>query len=251
MKKSKIYLQKNSDEKKSRTNLQGNFEKSPVSRDEKLDNLGLYLSRKNLSRILFIDELYQKIVDVPGVILEFGCRWGQNLAIYTNLRGIYEPYNYTRKVVGFDTFSGFTRVEEKDGGHPIIEKGAYDVVSGYEDYLQQVLTLHETENPLSHIQKFELIQGDASQTLNQYLKKHPETVIAMAYFDMDIYRPTTECLKLIQPHLVKGSLLGFDELNSPVFPGETIALKEVMPLNTLRLRRSRFSTYPCYAIWGE
>lgn len=34
--------------------------------------------------------------------MEFGVRWGQNLALFESFRGIYEPYNYNRKIVGFD-----------------------------------------------------------------------------------------------------------------------------------------------------
>ena len=40
-----------------------------------------------------MNELYQKTLDVTGDILEFGCRWGQNLSLFLNFRGIYEPYN--------------------------------------------------------------------------------------------------------------------------------------------------------------
>ncbi len=53
---------------------------SPLPAAELQNNLGLYLKRQSLSRILFMHELYQKIVPVHGVIMDFGTRWGQNLA---------------------------------------------------------------------------------------------------------------------------------------------------------------------------
>ena len=34
------------------------------------------LKRMALSRIIYYNELYQKIIDVPGVICEFGVQWG-------------------------------------------------------------------------------------------------------------------------------------------------------------------------------
>lgn len=40
---------------------------------------------------------------------------GRDLPLFVNLRGIYEPYNYTRKIVCFDTFIGFQHLDEKDG----------------------------------------------------------------------------------------------------------------------------------------
>jgi len=60
-------------------------------------------------------ELYQNIINVHGNIVEFGTRWGTNLALFESFRGMYEPYNYTRKIVGFDTFEGFSGIDGKDG----------------------------------------------------------------------------------------------------------------------------------------
>ena len=70
------------------------------------------LKRQSLSRILYHDFLYQKIVNVPGVICEFGVQWGATLAQLINLRGIHEPFNHSRKVYGFDTFEGFPEVSD-------------------------------------------------------------------------------------------------------------------------------------------
>ena len=75
------------------------------------------------------------------------------------------------------------------------------------------------------------------KTVHNYLKENPHTVIALAYFDFDIYQPTKICLNAIRNHLVKGSVLGFDELNDEDSPGETIALMETFGLNSINLRR--------------
>jgi hypothetical protein len=64
------------------------------------------LKRQSLSRILYYNNLYQKIIDIPGVICEFGVQWGATLAQLINLRGMYEPFNHGRKIFGFDTFEG-------------------------------------------------------------------------------------------------------------------------------------------------
>jgi hypothetical protein len=49
------------------------------------------LKRIALSKVIYYYELYQKILDVPGVICEFGVQWGSTLALLQNLRGMYEP----------------------------------------------------------------------------------------------------------------------------------------------------------------
>ncbi len=114
-----------------------------------------------------------------------------------------------------------------------------------------MLEYHEQESPIAHIKKHQLVKGDASKTVPDYLDAHPETIVALAYFDFDIYEPTKACLERIIPHLTKGSVLAFDELNYATFPGETVALREVLGTNALRLRRSPFSGYQSFAVWGE
>jgi hypothetical protein len=88
---------------------------TPVPDDELLPNIGLFLTSKNLSRILFFYEIYKKILHLHGIIAEFGVRWGQTLSIMSALRGIFEPFNRHRKIVGFDTFEGFKGLCDRDG----------------------------------------------------------------------------------------------------------------------------------------
>jgi hypothetical protein len=226
----------------------GLFENCPIPENERLRNLGLFLNRQSLSRILFMRDLYERIIDVHGIIVEFGVRWGQNLALFESFRGIYEPYNFNRKIVGFDTFEGFPSVHEKDGKADIASVSAYSVTQNYEQYLTRVLDYHEKESPLSHIKKYELVKGDAGKTVEEYLQKNPETIIALAYFDFDIYEPTRKCLEAIRGHLTKGSVVGFDELNWHDFPGETLAFKEVFGLDKYRIMRSPLNPSPSYIV---
>lgn len=229
-----------------RKDVAGQLRNSTIPDMELLDNLGLFLRRPALSRILYIDELYRKMVDVHGVIMEFGVRWGQNLALFESLRGIYEPYNYNRKIIGFDTFQGFVGVEPEDGDK--VKTGDYSVTEHYEQKLSSLLDFHESESPISHIKKYELVKGDASETIQLYLDKHPETIISLAYFDFDLYKPTRDCLQAIMEHTTKGSIIAFDELNSSAFPGETIAVKEVLGLNQYAIKRSPLNPLCSYIV---
>lgn len=241
-KKTGIKTYDSSEERLIRNQLMKHFKECPIPEEQVLSNLGLFLNSKNLSRILFMDYLYRQIIDTQGIIIEFGTRWGQNLALFSALRGIYEPFNRHRKIVGFDTFKGFPSISEKDGKSDMMKKGELAVTKEYIIYLSEILEFHEKDNPLGHIKKFELRAGDASHELKEYLKDHPETIVALAYFDFDLYEPTKKCLEAIRPHLVKGSVLGFDELNDIDSPGETIALREVFGLNNIKLRRYRYAS---------
>lgn len=224
------------------------FRECPIPDSEMLSNLGLFLNSKNLSRILFMNHLYRQITDVQGIVIEFGVRWGNNTSVLAALRGIYEPFNRHRKVVGFDTFKGFPDITEKDGTSKLMRVGSDSVSENYVAYLDKILSLQEAGNPLAHIKKYELVAGDATVELQKYLEAHPETIVALAYFDFDLYEPTRKCLDIIRPYLVKGSVLGFDELNDPDSPGETVALKEVFGLNNVALKRYAHASRVSYFV---
>lgn len=220
----------------------------PIPPAEILSNLSLFTNRSELSRTLFLTSLYQKIINVPGVVMEFGCRWGRNLALWMTCRTIYEPFNISRTVIGFDTFAGFPSVAAQDGESVMLGKGKLAVTPEYEAYLEELLSVHEQLSPQNHIKRFELIKGDVTETLARYFENHPEIIVALAYFDVDLYEPTKECLHLLQDRLTIGSVLGFDELNLAEYPGETLALREVVGLNRYRLQRDPMSGHRSFLV---
>jgi hypothetical protein len=216
------------------------YARSPLPAEQLLVNPGLYMRSSVLAKLLYVNELYQKIVKVPGAIMEFGVWWGQNLALFESLRAVYEPYNHSRKVVGFDTFTGYPAIGNEDGHSAVAQVGTYGVADGYEKYLEELLDYHQRENVMGHIKKYEIVKGDVTQTIDKYLSEHSETMIALAYFDLQLYEPTRKCLQAIRPYLTRGSVVALDELNCAEFPGETQALREVWGLDSFRLTRSEF-----------
>lgn len=68
---------------------------------------------------------------------------------------------------------------------------------------------------------------------------------------MDLFKPTKDVLNKIKPRLAKGSMLVFDELNCPSFPGETLALSEELGLNNATLYKSKFQPYSSWMFYGE
>jgi hypothetical protein len=199
------------------------------------NNSLMFSDRLSISRILYFDNLYRQIVGRTGIICEFGVLYGATVSLLTNLRGIYEPYNFLRRIVGFDTFAGFpgqlTDEEKKLGW----ESGDFGVPDGYEATLAALLDAHEAYSPINHKRKFELVKGDVTLTFDAWLEANPSAVIALAIFDMDIYTPTKHVLERILPRMPRGAILAFDELNYPLFPGETQALREVLGLHNLIL----------------
>lgn len=205
------------------------------------------LKRQSLSRLLYWDFLYKKILNTTGVICEFGVHWGATLATLGNLRGMYEPYNHSRHIFGFDTFAGFAAVAEEDG--PIHQVGDFSTPAGYQEQLEEILRLQESFSPVSHLQKFQLIRGDASKTSLQWLEDNPHAIVSMLILDMDVYEPTRDVLAAIRPRLTRGSIIVFDELSCPNWPGETRALDEVFGIGQLRLERYAHQPFCSYAVF--
>lgn len=236
-------------EKGTIANLTELLQRCPIPEDQLLSNLGLFLLSKNLARILFMDHIYKQIVSLHGVIIDFGTRWGQNMILFSALRGIYEPFNRHRKIIGFDTFEGFPDVTEEDGQSDLMKKGNVSCVEDYEKYLWDVAICHEQHNPCSHIRKFDIIKGDVATTFPQYLSDHPETLVSLAYFDFDIFAPTKRCLDEIWDRLPKGAILAFDELCCPDSPGETTALlQSPIDIGKVRINRLPFVSRVCYIV---
>ena len=222
---------------------------SPIPKDQIGENLGLFLNSKELSRLLFMTHLYQLAVPVHGSVFEFGTRWGNNLAIFHACRSIFEPFNKRlRPIVGWDSFEGFPSIHAKDGSGPLMTPGLVATTKNYEQFLTQLLELHEAENPLSHLKRFELVKGDVNQTLPKYLKQHPETVLALAYFDMDLYAPTKKALQCLKPRMTKGTVLGFDEAADPGAPGVTLSIMETLGLNNVRLQRLPYCSRTSFCV---
>ena len=209
---------------------------APFPPEELVDNLPLFLRLQPLADLLSIDALYRMVLDVPGVVMEFGVHRGRHMALFTALRGVYEPYNPHRRVIGFDTFEGFPDVAAIDElGHSAMP-GKFALPNGYVGYLREALSAHESNEPLGHVRRTLLIEGDVRETLPAYLQANPQTVIALAYFDLDLYEPTLAVLRAIRPYLACGSVVAFDEINHAKWPGETAALRDAWALDSNRLR---------------
>jgi len=239
-------------ERDSRERLTKLLTETPIPPVYLIDNLSVYLRRHQMADLLSMDALYRMLPEVPGIIMEFGVLHGRHLAALTALRSIYEPYNSLRRIVGFDTFTGFPGVEDVDRVSTSAVPGRFAVPDGEVEHLREVLAAHEACEPFGHTQRSFVVEGDVRETVPKYLDENPETIIALAYFDLDLYRPVKDLLQVIKPYLTKGSILAFDEMAHPKWPGESVAMREVFGLDHGALRQLPGREPPViYMKWGE
>jgi len=201
-----------------------------VHYDDKINNIGLYIKTGNLSHILFMDEMYQLIKDVPGVIMEFGVWYGQNLVLFENLRAIYEPFNKMRRIIGFDTFTGYPETSKTlgdDNAKEYLDEGIYKLNDDYFDFLNNTLIFHQENNVLGHLKTHELIKGKVEDTLPVFIEKNKSMSVALIYLDLALVASTKCVLENLKKYFVKGSVIMFDEFNHNKIAGDTIAFREV------------------------
>ena len=131
------------------------------------------------------------------------------------------------------------------------ETGQFAVPENYEDHLKEVLTIHEKLAPINNIKKFELVKGDVLETLPSYLEQHQESMISFAYFDFDLFEPTLFGLNQIEPYLVDGAIIGFDEINCEEWPGETLALRKWIGDRNMSVYHSQFKSAGGYIVFNR
>jgi len=238
-------------EKNTVSELASAFSDSQCPLELRLQNFARHVRRQDIARFLAKSEIFKAVMGVHGSVVECGVYAGGGVMTWAHCSAIYEPYNHTRRIIGFDTFSGFPGVHEKDIHRDQSEHlapGGLRIAAGMQQEIEQLASLHDRNRPLGHIPKVELVAGDACETIPQYLNEHPHLLLSLIYLDFDIYAPTKAALDHLLPRLVKGGIVAFDELNCEEFPGETLALLETMELRHVELRRVPIDPYISYFV---
>lgn len=231
-----------------RVELDKYFAKSIGSNVEKLQNFAKYVPTQDLRKFICRYEVFKKILHVHGSIIECGVLYGGGLMTWAHLSEIFEPLNHTRNIIGFDTFSGFVSLSDKDKTAKAAQgKTGGLSIDSYNDLLESI-RLYDKNRFLPHIQKVKLVKGDINDTLPKYLEKNPHLVVGLLWLDFDIYEPTLVALKHLVPRIPMGGIIAFDELSHEVWPGETIAVMEEIGLNNLKIERFPFGGTVSYAV---
>ena len=213
------------------------FEDSKCATDKKLANFSKYVRRQTIARFLAQTEIFKLQLPVKGSIIECGVHHGGGVMTWAKLSSTLEPYNYHRKIIGFDTFEGFPSVLPIDVmNRPEVKEGMFSETYDIHDELMSCIREFDENRFLNHVPKIALQRGDANLTIPEFLEANPHLLVSLLYLDFDVYAPTVTALKTLVPRMPKGAILAFDEVNNPHWPGETMALLEQMNIRNCELR---------------
>lgn len=197
-----------------------------------------------LPRFIAQYELYRRILNVPGDIVECGVGGGMSFVGWAQLHFMLEPHNASRRFIGFDTFEGFPEINEQDGTHEVGEQ-KFDVdLAEMEKAVKSKLTFsyeHESE-------RVALIKGDIATTAPHYAQTHQHQLVALLFLDTDLYKPTLRALECFRPRMPTGAIVAFDEVNAAHWPGETVALREFFGPQLPRIRQFPFHSQLGYMV---
>ncbi|MHC8387924.1 TylF/MycF/NovP-related O-methyltransferase [Pseudomonas sp. MDT2-39-1] len=181
----------------------------------------------------------KKVAEVPGAIIECGVYKGNALMLYMHLSMILEPYAINRSIVGFDTFEGFQSIDKKEDPADVNETMFSDTD---QSLIQDMIDANDLLRPVNRIPRCELVKGDIVKTVPEWVKTRPDLVVAMLILDTDLYESTKVALETFLPYMPKGAIVVLDEVAYRNFPGETKALREVLDLNKIELKRLPFDS---------
>jgi hypothetical protein len=203
------------------------FEQSKDSPADKIGSLMRFMSRQDLAKLSCYMDVFNATEGVAGSIMECGVYFGNGLMTWAKLSAAMEPYNYNCRVVGFDTFTGNIGESDLDkSDQEGINKGAGGYFANSVQDLEECIAIFDSDRPLNHYPKVELIEGDLRTSAVEYVEKNSHALVRILSLSVNLYEPSLAALKAFLPRMPKGSAIVAFTLNTPIYPGATLALLE-------------------------
>jgi predicted O-methyltransferase YrrM len=206
-----------------------------------LDLFPVYASRRAFIRVLAHYELFKLTMDLPGHYADFGVYYGKSFFSWHKFIEAMTPTATHKKVIGFDTFSGFSTLAQQDGGsNPAIQKEVGGLSSEtFLNEFESLMRLHNDDGVIPS-NRGTIVKGDITQTLPRWLAENPEIRFCLVNIDVDLYEPTLAILRDCWDRLVIGGVLVLDEYATSQWPGESKAWDEFAQARGIRSPVKRF-----------
>jgi hypothetical protein len=202
---------------------------------------GFYLTceTSRIGKLLNHLEIYNKILELPGDILEFGVYKGTSLVRLLSFRNLLENEN-SRKVFGFDIYGKFPDSLELESDRQFVQR--FENAGGFG------ISKKELEYHLENkgLRNFELIEGDILKTIPEFLANNQSRKISLLHIDVDVYEPTKVILENLWDRVVKGGIIMLDDYGT--VEGETKAVDEFFANKDIIINKPRFNYIPSYIV---
>lgn len=175
----------------------------------------------NIARFLALYEAYKMALPYLGHIAEAGLWKGTCSLYFAKLTKLFEPESMTL-VHGFDWFRG-ARAEGADA--EIVFPGAYQASLEWVTRLVDIQQLNDV---------IRIHDLDLATDLPAFFQRYPHLQFKLVFLDCGYYDVVRECIRAFWPRLTPGGVLVLDNLNHETAPGETQAVRELLPDRPIR-----------------
>jgi hypothetical protein len=180
-----------------------------------------FAGHMNLGRYLALYEAYKMALPYTGHIAEAGIWKGTCTLLFAKLVRLFEPETLSL-VHGFDWFQG-ARVEGAEA--TLVEPGAYAASA---DWVRKLVSVQGLDDIVR------IHDLDLAKALPAFFEHHPHLQFKLVFLDCGYYDVVKACIEAFWPRLTPGGLLVLDNLNHETAPGETQAVRELLPHSRIR-----------------
>ncbi|MDC2963856.1 class I SAM-dependent methyltransferase [Gammaproteobacteria bacterium] len=193
------------------------LEKNSIPTADWMEHYTSYIGHMSLNRTLTLYEMYKKVSNIAGHIAEVGIYKGASTLLFAKLVKIFEAESLTQ-VHGFDWFLGTGKAGKNDSD--LVPEGGYK----YEfESLSELVKLQKLDNIIR------IHNLDVTKELNNFFQRHKHLQFKLCFLDAGIYEVLKSCLPVLWDRLTPGGIMIFDQYNHELAPGETIAIRELLP----------------------
>lgn len=188
--------------------------------------------KKRILKLLDHYEVYNKILNIKGDIIECGVFKGASLIRFLTFRDLIEKKD-KRKIIGFDAFGKFPHPKNDNTN----KKTDIVFAKEHDDKIGLGMSINLLKKYLKKkkLSNYELIKGNVIQTLPIYLKKNKKLKISLLHLDLDIYEPTKFVLEILYEKISKNGIILIDDYTH--IKGATLAVDEFLKKNKLKIHR--------------
>ncbi len=204
------------------------------------NDFSLWGETDRFSKMLARYELFKRVLELPGDIVEGGVLKGAGVLYWAKLIQIFNPLS-RRKVIGFDTFEGYPEDTSKEHDKKIAKAFTAEQIA--EKKMVSVESIIEAAEAQGLADRVELVKGDASQTIPEYVKAHPGFRISLLNLDFVLYDPTLAAMQELYPRVVTGGVVVLDEY-AVADKGESDAVDEVLRGQAVELKNFSWAKSP-------
>lgn len=180
-----------------------------------------FAGHMNIGRYLALYEAYKMALPYAGHIAEAGMYLGTGSILFAKLTRLFEPESLTL-VLGFDWFKGAQGRGEEEH---LVSPGAY---------AESVERVRELINIQGLDDVIRINNLDLANDLPKYFSDHPSLQFKLVFLDCGYLDVVRAGINNFWPRLTPGGILLFDNFNHETAPGETQAVRELLPHEPIR-----------------